>query len=383
MAAAAFGSRDRKKATAGLKRTSRSGVAGARKKKNNQAKRRTQDQAATFQRLQLLKDSGKKLTKAQEKALAKHEGAFLASHGLDKAAARRMALEHTKREKIAARILGPSGLAHAVKISRADGRPFDQADLNVFIDSGWGIEAAGSVAGRVGLGGLPGVVMGADDFRFNPEPLGPSGMARALIITGRIDEPTLWELVAGGYDVSRAPQKLREGIHRNPDPSTEKKVYAHLVKEAKRGHALNEEELCQVLKLAPGALLAALQNLVNKGLAHEAGRDLFGTCWAPGTPSRGLFENPTPGRKAEKKAAAWFQRENLTTGARTIRLPDTVEAVEIGRIVAIEYESDKYDGKKRIWRHEVTQKRDLHVSTDGKVLVVLPGFKITKRGIEG
>jgi hypothetical protein len=31
----------------------------------------------------------------------------------------------------------------------------------------------------------------------------------------------------------------------------------------------------------------------------------------------------------------------------------------------------------------VTGKRTLHISTDGKVMVILPGFKITKRGIEG
>ena len=75
--------------------------------------------------------------------------------------------------------------------------------------------------------------------------------------------------------------------------------------------------------------------------------------------------------------------ERLETGAQTIKLPSTVEAVEIGEIVAIEYRSDKYDGKPRVWRHEVTQKRALHMSTDGKVMVVLPGFKVTKRGIEG
>jgi hypothetical protein len=60
-----------------------------------------------------------------------------------------------------------------------------------------------------------------------------------------------------------------------------------------------------------------------------------------------------------------------------------VEAVEIGKIVSITYESDKYDGRKRLWKHDVTGDRTLHISTDGKVLVVLPGFKVTKRGIEG
>ena len=90
-----------------------------------------------------------------------------------------------------------------------------------------------------------------------------------------------------------------------------------------------------------------------------------------------------PGTKAQKKALAWYQKESLVNGSQVIKLPDTVEAVEIGRIVSITYESDKYDGKKRLWKHDVTGQKTLHISTDGKVMVILPGFKITKRGIEG
>lgn len=88
-------------------------------------------------------------------------------------------------------------------------------------------------------------------------------------------------------------------------------------------------------------------------------------------------------KKVEAKAHAWNQRESLTTKARVIELPDELEAIEIGEIVAIEYRSKKYDGKARVWRHEVAKKRTLHISLDGKILVILPGFKITKRGIEG
>lgn len=385
MPAAAFGSKDRKKATAGLKRSSRSGVAGARKKKQNAAKRTKQTEAATFQRLQLLKDSGKKLTKAQETALKKHEAAFLASHGHSKATASQAAKAHAAQARIIARILGPSGVAHAVKISKADGEPFTAEDVSTWRKAGWGIEAAGTVAGRPGAGGLPGTVVRPDDFNFrNPDPLGAGGLARAIVILGRISEQTLFDLVADGYDVAAAPKQLRENTHKNPSPApAQKKVYEALVKAFTKRQALRADELADKTKAPLESVADALQRLLSLGMIHEAGRDLFGPCYAPGTPSRGLFDNPAPGRAAEKKAKAWYQKETLNTGARTINLPHTVEAVEIGKIVSITYESDKYDGRKRLWKHDVTGDRTLHISTDGKVMVVLPGFKVTKRGIEG
>ena len=87
--------------------------------------------------------------------------------------------------------------------------------------------------------------------------------------------------------------------------------------------------------------------------------------------------------KAEKKAAAWFQDHRLVTKARILKrkLPDAF--VEVGTIAAIEYESNKFDGEERLYRHDVTKKRKLYLSTDGSTLVVHPPFKITKRGIEG
>lgn len=388
--AAAFGSRDRKKATAGLKRSSRSGVAGARKKKNNQAKRAKQTAADTYQRLHLAKEAGRKLTKTQEKALAKHEAAFYASRGMTAAEAKKKAAAYDKadqlRGRIMGRILGPSGVAQAVKISKANGQPFTAADVEAWRGLGWGVAAAGTTAGRVGTGGIPGVVMGADDFTFtNPDTLGPSGLARALVLVGRVTRDLVDELAAEGFDVSAAPKKLREAIHKNPAPAApaQKAVYAALVSAFRKRQALRVDELADKVRKPAEAVGQAVQRLLELGLIHEAGRDLFGACFAPGAPSRGLFDNPAPGRKAEKKAAAWYQMKNLETGARTINLPETVEAVEIGKIISITYESDKYDGRKRLWKHDVTGDRTLHISTDGKVLVVLPGFKVTKRGIEG
>ena len=381
---AAFGSRDRKKATAGLKRASRSGVAGARKKKQNAKKRAAQTGADTYQRLHLAKEAGKRLTKTQERALQRHEAEFLASHGLDKTTARKQAKEHEQRKKAILRILGPTGRAGAVKISKADGEPFKASDLTAWRHAGWKIEAAGSVAGRVGAGGLPGTVIRPGDFEFhNPEPLGASGLARAIILVGSVDESLLLDLVADGYDVAPAPKRLRE-THRNPSPApVQKKAYSAMVAAAKKRQALRVDELAKRIKAPLAAVADAVKRLLDMGLIHEAGRDLFGPCFAPGAPARGLFDNPTPGKVALKKAGAWYQKESLVDGVETIRLPHTVEAVKIGKIISITYESDKYDGRKRLWKHDVTGDKDLHISADGKVLVVLPGFQVTKQGIKG
>lgn len=84
------------------------------------------------------------------------------------------------------------------------------------------------------------------------------------------------------------------------------------------------------------------------------------------------------------KALAWFGDENLLTEPRILKNYEAPQAaVEIGEIVAIEYDSNKFDGVSRIYRHDATRKRKLFISPDGATLIVWPPFKITKRGIEG
>jgi len=86
---------------------------------------------------------------------------------------------------------------------------------------------------------------------------------------------------------------------------------------------------------------------------------------------------------ATRKARAWFRRENLTTRPQSVTWSPPDAAVLIGQIVAIEYASDKFDGERRIYRHEFTKLHDMAVSTDGTTIIVLPGFRVTTRGIEG
>lgn len=89
-------------------------------------------------------------------------------------------------------------------------------------------------------------------------------------------------------------------------------------------------------------------------------------------------------RAALKKAKAWYGDEELVTEPKPLRgYSAPTAAVEIGTITAIEYDSNKFDGKGRIYRHDVTKKRKLFISLDGSTLIVWPPFKVTKRGIEG
>lgn len=88
-------------------------------------------------------------------------------------------------------------------------------------------------------------------------------------------------------------------------------------------------------------------------------------------------------KAATAKALAWFRRPDLTTPPQVIQWDPPEAAVLIGRIVAIEYYSDKFDGTPRVYRHDFTKMRDLAVSPDGSTLIVIPPFRVTTRGIEG
>lgn len=165
--------------------------------------------------------------------------------------------------------------------------------------------------------------------------------------------------------------------------AVQKQVYDIIAKHTTLGEALNAFDVAEHAKLTPGRAKTALERLVKLGLAHRFGRDRRGITYAAGTPEKGLYENPAKGKKAEKKAKAWYGRPSLLTAAVPVSIPDDVELVDVGEILAIEYLSDKFDGNPRAYRHDVTKKRRLYISTDGSVLVIKPGFKITRRGIEG
>ncbi len=292
-----------------------------------------------------------------------------------------------KRRTALQRILGPSGVANAVKIAKASGEPFTAQDVQSFRAAGWGVAAAGTVTARPGTSGVSGLQFSESDWApfTNPDTLGPNGTARALVLLGQVDAAGVDDLAANGYDVTPAPKRIRETIT-NPAPAPaklQKRVFDAMKASSKKNVALRVDELAERIKAQVEDVAAAMRNLAAMGLAHEAGRDLFGPCWLPGAPSRGLFDNPNPRAKAEKKARAWFGKDSLVTKVQEIDWTPPESAVHIGQFIAIEYLSDKFDGVKRIYRHDVTKVRQMLLSPDGSTIIVDPPFKITKRGIEG
>ncbi|WP_257303405.1 hypothetical protein [Geothrix campi] len=226
--APAFGSAERARVMKGIKKVSGKSGARAKKRRDRGAKRKAQDHAEkTYQRLSTKEAKGEKLTKAQAAALKRHEPAALRGAGLVgtdaevMAEAERLSKEHQKQEaaygKAVARILGEKGITSAVKISRADGTPFERVELEGLQSMGWQIHPGGTIAAQVGK-----VLKGN---RFNPtdalaKALGPEGETRAVVIVAPgITEDTLHRLRGSGYDLSPAPKRMREAeVKTNPAP---------------------------------------------------------------------------------------------------------------------------------------------------------------------
>lgn len=155
---------------------------------------------------------------------------------------------------------------------------------------------------------------------------------------------------------------------------------------------------------AQGAAKATMASLERKGhiRAKGAGWELTkrGASYLEGKlgnaanlkpAKRGKVKNPSgygdhgpEERAALKKARAFFGDDSLVTQPKPLRgyvAPNA--AVEIGELVAIEYDSNKFDGEPRIYRHDVTKKRKMFISIDGSTIIIQPPLKVTKRGIEG
>jgi hypothetical protein len=65
----------------------------------------------------------------------------------------------------------------------------------------------------------------------------------------------------------------------------------------------------------------------------------------------------------------------------TLKMPNVV--AYLGELRALEYDSDKFDGKRRRYRHEFKRPRPTVVADEtGQLWIVGGGYKITERGIE-
>lgn len=165
------------------------------------------------------------------------------------------------------------------------------------------------------------------------------------------------------------------------------KILGHAEKE---GHAHTAAEIAASIPYPAKAVNAELKRLATSGAVY-----LWKKHWRPRT-----TKNPSPGErehgihatasqriaaaKALKKARDFYDSDDLVTVPKQLKGYQTPAAfVEIGDFVALEYDSDKFDGKPRIYRHEATKKRRFLMSVDGSTIIAWPPFKLTKRGIEG
>lgn len=337
------------------------------------------------------------------KAGTKHARGFNPKLAQERAARRQEKEALAQRKALEApalrRILGTRGKAYAVKIAPADGGLINRLDGDAFQAEGWRVLSAGTAPAKAGTA-LPGERRGAPSFPeepegrgdawepfWNPDPFGPEGEARAVVLARSkpIREADLDALRAKGYDLSPAPKRYREEppTVKNPKTATPKaRILALMVHAEGEGHAHTAAEIAKAAGMTTKATTAALEGLEKAGQVYR-----FKRHWRPkiGNPPGDAYgEQKAAARKAAKKAADWYGKDALVTPPRKLKgftFPDAF--VEVGEITAIEYESKKFDGKKRIYRHDVTGKRKLLVSVDGTTMIVFPGFKITKRGIEG
>lgn len=314
---------------------------------------------------------GGKRTKATRKDTAAHR----------RAAEKEIAGSHQEEKKALAAVLGPHGIAHAVKVAKTNGEPFTFQDVDAFEENGWRVEGAASVAAKPGSGKLP----GDGDLYLNPAPLGPGGTARALILLGHVDRAAVGALRRYGLDISAAPKRYREGTTRNPKPGAlegmAKKVYQIVRAASEKNQAWNADEIGNKAGTDAEPFLDELEKL---GFIHSPGRDMFGPVYVAGVAQAGLFANPSARTRAAKKAAAFYDNPNLTTEPKALKGYTAPESfVDIGDAVALEYRSNKFDGKTRVYRHDITKKRKFLISADGSTIVIWPPLKVTKRGIEG
>jgi len=180
-----------------------------------------------------------------------------------------------------------------------------------------------------------------------------------------------------------------KGTQRTKRSAAELAVMKLLIHAEKEGHAHSAAELAASVPFTLKEVQVALKRLASRGKAYAWKKH-----WRP------IVKNPSPGErqhgphasadqriaaaKALKKARDFYDSDDLVTVPRELKGYKTPTAfVEIGDFVALEYDSDKFDGKPRIYRHEATRKRRFLMSVDGSTIIAHPPFKLTKRGIEG
>jgi hypothetical protein len=92
--------------------------------------------------------------------------------------------------------------------------------------------------------------------------------------------------------------------------------------------------------------------------------------------------NPVKQRSAEKKFLDFSQRTKAKKTNYSLEIPNTM--IFIGNAPEINYISDKFDGKKRLYKHKLKTHGKILISPNGE-LIIITGLKlnIKKEGLTG
>jgi hypothetical protein len=132
-------------------------------------------------------------------------------------------------ENALARILGPTGHTHAVKLAKEHGT-FTTDDVTAFLEAGWQVLPAATVPAKLGatLGPLEPAHLSVNPSALDPaRVLGPKLEARAVVLAHPqpvIGADLIHQFREAGYDVSPAPKAAREGLRVKASPNPSGKV---------------------------------------------------------------------------------------------------------------------------------------------------------------
>jgi hypothetical protein len=123
-------------------------------------------------------------------------------------------------------ILGPTGKTYALKIAPRSGL-VNQEMVDSFVEAGWMVYPAGTVAGKLGRPLSGAIVNPSDEDYFRI--LGPERQARAVVVAlvrKEVDRATVEQWRNLGFDVGPAPKKFRDGAFQiNPGrPAAERQA---------------------------------------------------------------------------------------------------------------------------------------------------------------
>lgn len=191
-----------------------------------------------------------------------------------------------------------------------------------------------------------------------------------------------------GVQTGAAPVSPRRRAQSNPRQSS----WADIEDRTARGkRAPHAPKILSAVPLDDLTMLVTLRSRSGRRGYFVSGSWVRDGAWGPfdsAAAARSWYADavrPNPVPRVER-AAALVERFTRFPAREVRNLSADLQGpfAELGRLVAVEYRSDKFDGRARTYRHKFETRPVLAATADGRVLVVLGGrTKVTARGIEG